>query len=137
MRLDIVRRVRDTGTTLTEIPGVGALVAARILAEVGDVARYPTAAHFASANGTAPIPASSGRTVRHRLNRGGNRRLNKALHFAALTKAHAEPRAREYLERKRFAGKTGREAVRCLKRRLSDVVYRQLEADRRRGLALT
>lgn len=129
MTTTISRSVKATRTTLTAIPGVGALVAARILAEVGDVSRYPTADHFASANGTAPIPASSGRTVRHRLNRGGNRRINKALHFVALTQAHYHPPARAYLDRKQAQGKTGREALRCLKRRLSDVVFRTLQAD--------
>jgi transposase len=129
MAATISRRVKATRTTLTAIPGVGALTAARILADVGDVRRYPSADHFASANGTAPIPASSGRTVRHRLNRGGNRRLNKALYFVALTQAHYHPPARAYLDRKRAQGKTGREALRCLKRRLSDVVFRTLQAD--------
>ena len=125
----VSRQVKASRTKLTEIPGVGALIAARILAEVGDVNRYPSADHFASANGTAPIPASSGRTVRHRLNRGGNRRLNRALHFVALTQAHYHAPAKAYLERKRTQGKTGREAVRCLKRRLSDVVFRTLVAE--------
>jgi transposase len=129
MAATISRRVKATRTTLTAIPGVGALTAARILADVGDVRRYPSADHFASANGTAPIPASSGRTVRHRLNRGGNRRLNKALYFVALTQAHYHAPARAYLDRKRAQGKTGREALRCLKRRLSDVVFRALQAD--------
>jgi transposase len=117
------------GTTLRAMVGVSAITAARILGEVGDVRRFPTAAAFASANGTAPIPASSGRTKRHRLNRGGNRRLNRALYVIALTQTQHEPRATVYLERKRAEGKTRREAMRCLKRRLSDVVYRQLLED--------
>jgi transposase len=129
MTATISDQVKASRTKLTEIPGVGALTAARILAEVGNVSRFPTPAHFASANGTAPIPASSGRTVRHRLNRGGNRRLNRALHFVALTQAHYHAPAKAYLERKRTQGKTGREAVRCLKRRLSDVVFRTLVAE--------
>lgn len=121
--------VADSNTTLTHIVGISTLVAARILGEVGDVTRFPTTASFAAGNGTSPIPASSGRTDRHRLNRGGNRRLNKALYTIALTQTRHEPRARAYLERKRAEGKTRREALRCLKRRLSDVVYRQLMTD--------
>jgi transposase len=80
-------------------------------------------------NGTAPIPASSGQTQRHRLNRGGNRRLNHAIHMMALTQARMDPRARAYIERRRAEGRTQRDAVRALKRHLSDVVYRQLRRD--------
>lgn len=121
--------VAATGTTLTKIVGISSVSAARILGEVGDVSRFPSSAAFAANNGTAPIPASSGRTERHRLNRGGNRRLNRALYFVALTQSRHEPRAVAYLDKKRAEGKTRREAIRCLKRRLSDVVYRQLLAD--------
>jgi transposase len=128
---EIAGLVRDSRTGLTDIVGIGPLLAARILGEVGEVSRYPSADHFASANGTAPIPASSGRTDRHRLNRGGNRRLNKALHYMALTQANFEPRAIAYLARKQSEGKTRREALRCLKRRLSDVVYKTLVAEAR------
>ena len=108
--------------------GIGPLLAARILGEVGDLHRFPPRDHVASANGTAPIPVSSGRTDRYRLNRGGNRRLNRALYFAALTQASHDPRARAYLAPKQAEGKTRREALRCLKRRLSDVVYKTLLA---------
>jgi transposase len=80
-------------------------------------------------NGTAPIPASSGQSSRHRLNRGGNRRLNHALHLIALTQARMDPRARAYIERRCGEGRTRRDAVRALKRHLSDVVYRQLCVD--------
>ena len=121
--------VRSHPTSLTTIVGISTITAARILGEVGDVRRFPTPAAFASANGTAPIPASSGRTERHRLNRGGNRRSNRALYVIALTQTRHEPRAIAYLERKRAEGKTRREAMRCLKRRLSDVIYRQLMAE--------
>ena len=85
--------------------------------------------HFAAANGTAPIPAQSGRVQRHRLNRGGNRRLNRALHTIALIQSRVDPRAKAYLERRRSEGKSRREAVRCLKRHLSNVIYRQMLAD--------
>ncbi|MCW2617423.1 MAG: Transposase, family [Modestobacter sp.] len=114
---------------LTTIYGIGPFVAARILAEVVDIARYPSRHHFPAANGSAPIPASSGRTVRHRLNRGGNRQLNRALYTIAITEIRADTEGRTYYERKRAEGKTNREALRCLKRRLSDVVYKTLRAD--------
>lgn len=133
---ELERRLRDllaaSGTTLTDLPGVGVVVAARILGEVRDIRRFATRDRFARANGTAPIPASSGDRVRHRLSRGGNRRLNWAIHLIALTQARTDPRARAYLARRRAEGRTGREAIRALKRHLSDVVYRQLVADARR-----
>jgi transposase len=128
----LAERVAAEGTSLTGLVGVGPILAARILGEVADVDRFPSEDHFASANGTAPIPASSGRTNRHRLNRGGNRRLNCAIHYVALTQATWEPRAVAYLQRKRSEGKTHREAMRCLKRRLSNVIYRTLAADHAR-----
>lgn len=129
LRGQVDELVASTGTGLSGIYGVGPLVAARILAEVVDVRRYPSRHHFATANGTAPIPASSGRTVRHRLNRGGNRSLNRALYTVAITQIRADTEGRAYYLRKRAEGKTTREALRCLKRRLSDVVYRTLRAD--------
>jgi transposase len=129
LRGQIAALVQQSGTSLTGIYGVGVFVAARILAEVVDVRRYPSRHTFAAANGSAPIPASSGRTVRHRLNRGGNRQLNRALYTIAITEIRADTEGRAYYERKRAEGKTSREALRCLKRRLSDVVYRTLRAD--------
>lgn len=121
--------VTDSGTTLTEIHGVGVLLAARILGEVGDIRRFTTKAKFAASNGSAPIPASSGRTQRHRLNRRGNRRLNRALYIIAITQARADHPGRDYLQRKQRDGKSRREALRCLKRRISDAVYRCLVTD--------
>ena len=96
------------------------------------MARFATKDAFASYNGTAPIDASSGEQVRHRLSRAGNRRINHALHMMAVTQIRypATP-GRQYYERKRREGKTPKEALRCLKRRLSDLVYYQLLADRR------
>jgi transposase len=108
---------------------VGELIAARIIGEVGDVERIPSRRHFASLNGTAPIPASSGQTQRHRLNRGGNRRLNQAIHMIALTQARMDPRARAYMTRRLAEGRSRRDASRALKRHLSDVVYQQLRRD--------
>jgi transposase len=129
LRAQITDLVAQSKTSLTEIYGVGVFVAARILAEVVDVRRYPSRHHFAAANGSAPIPASSGRTSRYRLNRGGNRQLNRALYTIAITEIRADTEGRAYYLRKRAEGKTGREALRCLKRRLSDVVYRTMRAD--------
>ena len=100
-----------------------------ILGETGDVRRFPSKAHFASYTGTAPIDASSGDNIRHRLNRGGNRRLNFALRVCALVQMTRPGPGRDYYLRKIAAGKTPLEAMRCLKRRLSDVVFRALLDD--------
>jgi transposase len=105
------------------------VLTALILGEVGDVRRFPSKAHFASYTGTAPIDVSSGDHVRHRLNRGGNRRLNYALHIAALVQVRLPGPGRDYYLRKRDAGKTSLEAMRCLKRRLADVVFHALVDD--------
>lgn len=128
----IKTKVAETGTNLTQIPGVGPVVAARILGEVGDPRRIRSKAAFAMICGTAPVQASSGQTARHRLNRRGNRKLNWALHYVALSQSRTTPEAKAYIERCRAAGKTHREAMRCLKRHLSNVVYRQIMADARR-----
>ena len=114
---------------MTDIVGIGPVIAAVILGEVGDVTRFPTRHHFASFTGTAPLEASSGEVVRHRLNRLGNRQLNHALHTAAVVHISHDSRGRAYYERKKAAGKGNMGALRCLKRRLSDVVYRSLIAD--------
>jgi hypothetical protein len=89
---------------------------------------------LASLTGTAPIPASSDQTQRHRLNRGGNRQLNRALHLMALVQARTYPPAQAYLARRRAEGKTWREAIRCLKRHLADVVYRTMLRNLREGM---
>lgn len=128
----ISRRVTESGSTLTDHYGVGPLVAARFLAEVVDVRRYPNRNAFAAANGTAPLAASSGRTVRHRLNRGGNRQLNRALYTIAITQIRGDTEGRAYYDRKRAAGKTSREALRCLKRRLSDQIFKTMRHDAER-----
>jgi transposase len=131
---DLRERVRESGTRLPQLPGIGDLIAARIIGEVGDVDRITSKGRFARLNGTAPIPASTGATNRHRLNPGGNRRLNHAIHMIALTQARIDPRAHAYIERRRSEGRTRRDAVRALKRHLSDVVYQQLRADARSAL---
>jgi transposase len=100
-----------------------------ILGEVGNVARFPNNDHFASYTGTAPLDASSGEVVRHRLSRAGNRRLNHALHIAAMVHKRYDPRGRDYYARKLAAGKGSKGALRCLKRRLSDAVFRRLLDD--------
>jgi transposase len=125
----LAEAVEASGTTLTEIKGVGVVTAAMILGEVGDVARFPSNDHFASYTGTAPLDASSGDIVRHRLSRAGNRRLNHALHIVALSQQRDDERGRAYYARKLAAGKGRKGALRCLKRRLSDVVYRHLVDD--------
>jgi transposase len=131
LKAELAAAVRARGSHLMDLPGIGPAGAARILADVGDVARFPTKAHFASWTGTAPIDASSGEQVRHRLSRAGNRRLNHVLHIAAVVQLRNDTPGRAYFRRKRLEGKGGLEAMRCLKRRLSDLVYRQLVADSR------
>jgi transposase len=127
----IAALVAASGTGLTALFGVGPVIAGRLLAEVGDVARFATKDTFASYNGTAPIDVSSGDQIRHRLSRAGNRRINHALHMMAVTQIrYPTTPGRRYYERKRTEGKTPKEALRCLKRRLSDLVYHQLLADR-------
>ena len=117
------------GSHLMEIHGVGPVVAARILADVGDVTRFADRNRFASWTGTAPLDASSGENNRHRLSRAGNRRMNHMIHIAAVTQIRLDTEGRTYYRRKRADGKNSLEAIRCLKRRISDVVYRQLIAD--------
>ena len=119
------------GSRLMDLPGVGPVVAARVLADVGDVARFADRNRFASWTGTAPIEASSGESVRHRLSRAGNRRMNHMIHIAAATQIRLDTPGRAYYRRKHSTGKTRAEAMRCLKRRISDAIYRQLLADAR------
>jgi transposase len=130
VRTQLSELVEATGSHLTDLYGIGPVIAGRILAEVETIDRFPSKDHFASYNGTAPIDASSGDQVRHRLSRAGNRRINHALHMMAVTQIRQpDSPGRGYYERKRLEGKTPKEALRCLKRRLSDVVYWQLVAD--------
>ncbi len=121
--------VEASGTTLTEIFGVGPILAAKILGIVGDVSRFPSKAHFASYAGVAPIEASSGEVVRHRLSLAGNRRLNQVMHMIAVCQARSDTRGGTYHRKKLAEGKSRREAMRCLKRRVSDAVYGALVAD--------
>lgn len=118
---------------LMDLHGVGPVVAARILADVGDVARFGDRNRFASWTGTAPLDASSGEQNRHRLSRAGNRRVNHMIHIIAITQLRLDTEGRTYFRRKRAEGKKPLEALRCLKRRISDVIYRQLVEDARRA----
>jgi transposase len=125
----IEAEVEASGTTLTQIFGVGPILAATILGTVGDVGRFPTKAHFASYAGTAPVEASSGVVVRHRLSLAGNRKLNYALHMVATSQARSDAPGGAYYRKKLAEGKSCKEALRCLKRRVSDAVYKSLVAD--------
>jgi transposase len=121
--------VEASGTTLTQIFGIGPILAATIIGAVGDVRRFATRAHFASYSGTAPLEASSGEVVRHRLSMAGNRHLNYALHMVAVCQARSDARGAAYYRKKMAEGKSRKEALRCLKRRVSDAVFRSLVAD--------
>jgi transposase len=129
MKAELKAAVAATGSHLMDIHGIGPAGAARILADVGDITRFPDRNHFASWTGTAPIDASSGQHIRHRLSRAGNRRLNHVLYIAGIVQLRHDTPGRAYYRRKLAAGKTPAEAMRCLRRRLSDAVYRQLVAD--------
>ncbi|WNB84342.1 IS110 family transposase [Cellulomonas sp. ATA003] len=128
---EIKAAVLARGSHLMDLPGIGPAGAGRILADVGNVARFPSRHHFASWTGTAPIDASSGAHQRHRLSRAGNRRLNHVLHIAATVRPDAPPRhpRQGVLRPQEGRRQATLEAMRCLKRRLSDVVYRQLVKD--------
>ena len=126
---EITAAVAASGSTLTQLHGIGNLLAGKILARVGDIDRFRSAAAFASYTGTAPIEVSSGDVVRHRLSRAGDRQLNSCLHIMAITQIRHDTPGRAYYQRKRAAGKSHREALRCLKRQLSDAVYRRLMRD--------
>ena len=125
--------VRASNTSVTEVFGVGPVVAATVLGLTGDVTRFPSRGHFASFNGAAPIDVSSGDKKIHRLSMRGSRQMNHALHMAAVTQIrHLHSPGRAYYDRKIAEGKTKKEALRCLKRRISDAIYDKLVADARR-----
>jgi transposase len=126
----IATTVAASGTTLLDLFGVGPVVACMVIGYSGDVHRFPTRHAYAMYNGTAPIDVSSGGRITRRLNRRGNRQLNHAIHIAAVTQlrfGHTDGRA--YFDRKVAEGKTKKEALRALKRRISDTIYRQLLHD--------
>jgi transposase len=146
-RIDIQRRdvqaklavaVRASGTTVTEIFGVGPAVAATVIGDVGDISRFAGPDSFAAYNGTAPVEVSSGNRVVHRLSLRGNRRVNHAIHMAAVTQVrYSHTKGRAYYDKKVAEGKTSKEALRALKRQVSDALYRQMKADARRAAGIT
>ena len=127
MTAALEQRVQATKTPLLQVRGVGTVIAARLLGELGCTPRIHSAAALAALAGIAPLAVASGGRHGHRVNPGGNRRLNRAIHIVALTQRRCEPLARAYYEKKRAEGKTARAAMRCLKRRLVDVLFRQLQ----------
>jgi transposase len=128
--------VRASGTTVTEVFGVGPAVAAAVIGDVRDISRFPGRDCFAAYNGTAPVEVSSGGRVIYRLSLRGNRRLNHAIHMAAVTQIrYRHTKGRAYYDKKIAEGKTAKEALRALKRQVSDAIYQHLKADARRGAA--
>ena len=121
--------VADQAPTLLALEGCGPLTAAKLLGETAGVGRFRSAAAFARHNGTAPVPVWSGNTTRHRLSRGGNRQLNVALHRIAVTQLQRPGPGREYVERRMAMGNTKTEAIRALRRRISDAVFRRMRHD--------
>ena len=126
---ELTELVKATGTTLLDLHGIGPSGAARLLVEVDDITRFPDRDHFASWNGTAPIDASSGDQVRHRLSRAGNRQINRVVHIMATVQLRNATEGRAYYDRRKTDGKTSMEAMRALKRRLSNIVYKTMLDD--------
>ena len=128
--------VQAAGTSLTGLFGVGPVVAAAVLGDVRDVSRFGGRDHFAACNGTAPIEVSSGQRKVYRLSRRGNRRLNHAIHMVAVTQIrHRHSEGRAYYDKKLAEGKTPKEALRALKRQISNAIFACLQADARRAAA--
>jgi transposase len=126
---EVHARTEAIAPRLLDLPGCGALSAAKLLCEIGPIDRFRSDAQLARHAGVAPLDASSGKQQRHRLDRGGNRQLNCALHRIAITQGRVHAPARDYLERKQSEGKSRREAIRCLKRQLARTVYSTLKAE--------
>jgi transposase len=124
---EITELVAQIAPQLLSEPGFGPLIAAKLVGEIAGAQRFATAAKLARAAGVAPIPASSGNTQRHRLDQGGNRQINAALHRVIVTRTRCHPPTRDYIERRRSEGKSTREAIRCLKRYLTRHVWRLLQ----------
>jgi transposase len=125
----ISKAVATSGTTVTDVYGVGPVVAAFLIGYTGDIGRFASANHYAAYNGTAPIEVSSGGKKRHRLSMRANRVLNHAIHMTAVAQIRHDTPGRVYYNRKQAEGKTRKEALRALKRRVSDTVYHKLVAD--------
>lgn len=133
---EITQLTSELAPELLALPGCGALTAASIIGETAGALRFASEARFAMHAGVAPVPVSSGRTDRYRLNRRGNRQLNCALHRIAVTQLRMHEPARAFMARKRAEGKTKREALRCLKRHLARVVWRLLRCAEERREAM-
>ena len=127
LEAEIAELVAHVAPQLLAEPGFGPLTAGKLIGEIAGAHRFTSDAKLARAAGIAPIPVSSGKTNRHRLDRGGNRQINTAIHRIAVTRARCHPETRAYLARKRAEGKTTREALRCLKRHLARRVWRLLQ----------
>ncbi|HCU96440.1 MAG TPA: IS110 family transposase [Actinobacteria bacterium] len=133
-RKKLAAAVRASGTSLTEVFGVGPVIAGTVIGDAGDAARFPGRDHFASYNGTAPAGVSSGNRKIHRLSLRGNRRINHAIHMAAITQIrHKHSDGRAYYDKKIAEGKTHKEALRSLKRKISDAIFARLRADARQS----
>jgi len=133
-RKKLAAAVKASGTTVTAIFGVGPVIAGTVIGDVADVSRFPGRNQFAAYNGTAPVEVSSGNRKIYRLSLRGNRRINHAIHMAAVTQIrHRHSDGRVYYDKKLAEGKTRKEALRCLKRRISDAIYARLQADARRA----
>jgi transposase len=124
---EITELVARLAPQLLSEPGFGPLIAAKLVGEIAGAQRFATAAKLARAAGVAPIPASSGNTQRHRLDQGGNRQINAALHRVIVTRARCHQPTRDYIARRLSEGKSTREAIRCLKRYLTRHVWRLLQ----------
>jgi transposase len=124
---EIADLMAQVAPQLLDEPGLGPLTAAKLLGEIAGIKRFATDAKLARAAGVAPIPVSSGKTNRHRLDRGGNRQLNTTIHRIALTRARCHPKTQDYIAPKRAEGKTALEAMRCLKRHLTRRLWHLLQ----------
>jgi transposase len=127
LEAEIAQLVGQIAPQLLTEPGFGPLTAAKLVGEIAGAGRFGSDAKLARAAGVAPIPISSGNTHRHRLDRGGNRQINAAIHRIAVTRARCHPETRDYIERKLSEGKTNRDAVRCLKRHLARRIWHLLQ----------
>ena len=127
LEAEIAELVAQVAPQLLAEPGFGPLTAGKLIGEIAGAQRFTSDAKLARAAGIAPIPVSSGKTNRHRLDRGGNRQINTAIHRVAITRARCHPETKAYIERKRAEGKTNREAIRCLKRHLARRIWHLLQ----------
>ena len=128
LEAEIAELVAQIAPHLLTEPGLGPLTAAKLVGEIAGASRYAIDAKLARAAGVAPIPVSSGKTNRHRLDRGGNRQINATIHRIAVTRLRCHPETQDYIARKRAEGKSTKEAIRCLKRHLARRIWHLLQA---------